>query len=44
MRRDDRTELGNRIPTMAPGTSIGEFLGKSDSVLLLKSINTAREN
>lgn len=42
--RDDRIELGKWSPTMAPGTFLGEFLGKSDLVLLLESGNTSREN
>lgn len=41
--RDDRVELGKRSCIMAPETFLGEFLGKSDSVLLLESGYTPRE-
>lgn len=44
MGRDDRIELGKRSPTMALGTFLGEFLGKSDSVLILESGCGPREN
>jgi len=42
--RDGRIELGKRSPTTAPETFLGEFLGKSDSVLLIESGYTPKEN